>query len=189
MNLEHMLEIQAGMDAKFEKKSELHRKGCLWLITEISELANEWGGFKYRHPLQDLNRNRMLEEYVDGLAVLMSLGLFHSFFPLKGGVVETTELHKSGSLVNHFLKLIGDAVRLYRWEMKMNDFSHFFRRYLALGDMLGFRPEEIERAYIQKQEKNRTRMWLSQDESLLQPAAEPVPGPGPIQPMKPPGMA
>ena len=165
MNLETMLEIQSGMDAKAEKH-RTHVKDSLWLITELGELANEWGGFKYRHQSKGTARERLLYEYVDVLSILLSLGLYNRFFPLHNGSAESGFLYKSRDVNRQFLKLFGEAVQLYKKEMDAAGFTCFFRRFLALGEMLGLAVHEIEAAYFKKQERNQARMIAKQREGL-----------------------
>lgn len=186
MNLNKMLALQIKMDCRFDDTPAIHRNNCLWLVTELAEIANEWGEFKYRHKPEGTSRARLLEEYVDGLAVLLSLGLSHSFFPLPV-VLGPLELPLSScSAVDHFMKLIRDAWRFYDWDINQQEYLYYFRRFLGLGSMFNFTPAEIEEAYFAKQEKNLERTTR---QSLLQPPAVPIPGPGPIIPNKPGGMA
>lgn len=165
INLDKLLEIQQQRDERFPNGPETHRNGCLWLATEIAELANAWGGFKYRYRhRQSVDKNQILLEYVDGLAVLLSLGLYRSFFPLQPYTrLLGDRIPKNASIVHQFMKLIRDSWRLYDWDLGREEFAVFFHTYMDLGGMLGLTWADIESAYIAKQKLNESRQAAHED--------------------------
>lgn len=158
IDLGKIITVQMEMDSRFQQTPDMHMKNCLWMFTELAELANEWGGFKYRHRQQEMDRERLLGEYVDALAVLLSLGLFHNYFPLPEVMNAPAAYYKDRSTVRQFMRLISGTWQLYEWQMTPREYTHHLRRFLALGDMLGLKPEEVEEAYMAKQWTNLKRV-------------------------------
>ncbi|MBM7607553.1 dimeric dUTPase (all-alpha-NTP-PPase superfamily) [Lysinibacillus composti] len=80
MNLTKLFEIQAGLDYHITKEhpeqndeNRLSKK-VLALQVELGECANEWRGFKFWSNDQVARENLLLEEYVDCLHFLLSIG-------------------------------------------------------------------------------------------------------------------
>lgn len=88
----------------------------------------------------------LLEEYVDGLHFLLSIGLEEGI-----GVLDEIEISKSDNLTFQFLELF-DAISNLPYYF--GEYPYIFGLYLGLGEMLGFTWEEIEEAYRQKNREN-----------------------------------
>ena len=157
-------------------------KKILALQVELGELANEWRGFKYwsnnqkpriraydkcpcgtdygscdEYSCEDglLTYNPLLEEYVDTLHFLLSIGLeieasFRPYSKCKAGDV-LNQLRMLYRSINEF-----DA-RSKRIEHRDGYYKEMFQDFLNLGEMLGFSWEEVEEAYIRKNAVNHER--------------------------------
>lgn len=181
MNLQKLFEMQRQLDEHIEKehprkpREDRLAKKVLALQVELGELANEWRGFKYwsnnqepRTALTEIpsyagipfftdakTRNPMLEEYVDCLHFILSIGVeieasFKPYPKCKAGDV-LNQLRMLYRSINEF-----DA-RSKRVEYRNGYYKEMFQDFLNLGEMLGFTWEQIEEAYMQKNEENHKR--------------------------------
>lgn len=157
MKLNRLFEMQRVLDERIEKEhprvegEDRARKKIFALIIEISELANELPElFKFWSNKKN-NVSKALTEYVDGLHFFLSLG--HEInvveFDLFRLTTETDEIDWIFEVQNYLLNF-----DLYR--DKRNYFTSL-NCYLKLGEVIGFTWEEIEQAYISKNEVNHNR--------------------------------
>jgi len=155
---------------------DLLDKKILALQVELGELANEWRGFKFwsedrepryntveiyvhgydgpgtntRASIEEYQAQPILEEYVDCLHFILSIGNECQF---DGDFYYTS--HKDSVLeqFNYLFNKIGDFY-LYR---TTGNYTSVFNYFLALGDFLGFTWEQIEQAYYDKNKVNHER--------------------------------
>lgn len=169
MNLQPLFETQKKlMDRIGYNEPDRFEKTILALLVEVGECANEWRGFKYwsknQEPVtekldvkqihkvrnkeiksvDELFKNPLLEEYVDGLHFVLQLGIE---FGVKSDVRFRPQ--KVGSLIEQF-NLIFHHASNYRY-IKLFDY------YCGLGEMLGFTWEQIQQAYMEKNKINHER--------------------------------
>jgi len=172
MNLEKLFKIQAELDKRIIEKHGLQNedlldKKILALQVELGELANEWRGFKFWSEDRELRteifitspkpneplvvkKNPLLEEYVDCLHFILSIGLdsfeelttFKHYQPLKMRNV----VDQFGELFYYVSGLIGEE-----------KYIKIVALFLGLGEMLGFTWEQIETAYLEKNKINHER--------------------------------
>ena len=99
--------------------------------------------------------NPLLEEYVDCLHFILSISL-ESGFSAHEWNLSAIEGLKMESINKQFLKLfekIGD----FTFIQNRNNFLWICPLFIGLGEMLGFTQEQIEQAYIKKNEINHQR--------------------------------
>ena len=158
----------------------------LALQVELGELANEWRGFKFWSKDQEprtevichackgdglfyLNgelesectycdatgiqeKNPLLEEYVDGIHFILSIGN-----DLKIDIREwSIEPFKNKTILDQFSQtyyVISDL----QFDPNKIDLVIVLEHFVALGELLGFTPEQIEQAYYEKNAINHTR--------------------------------
>jgi dimeric dUTPase (all-alpha-NTP-PPase superfamily) len=122
----------------------------LALLVELGELANETRCFKFWSNKPASESPIILEEFVDGVHFLLSLGL-------EMGVKEF-ELKpiKLANLTEQFLGLY-NAFSILRIAFSDQSYSAAFSAYIGLGEMLGFTWEQIEQAYLEKNAVNHAR--------------------------------
>ena len=155
MNLDRMFEIQGYLDRRIRYSRRLMgenliSKKVLALQVEIAELAQEVGdAWKYWKTPRPRNRERVLEELVDVLHFLLSIGLDIGIDPNERPIYA----FKRMDLIDQFDAMF-DMARIcyipeqWHWTLCV---------YLGLCDMLGFDWDKIEAAYIAKNDLNLSR--------------------------------
>lgn len=154
MNLSQLFQMQKVLDERIVKEHELEGQALLQnkvlaLRVEIGELANETRCFKYWSKKSASERKIILEEYVDGLHFILSIGL-------ELGVdksLETLDIKPffCDKIAEQFNKLF-----ILEWNFKF-DYEFGLDLFIALGEMLGFTWGEIEAAYLKKNKINHKR--------------------------------
>lgn len=104
-------------------------------------------------------KNPLLEEYVDCLHFILSIGLEIAEPDMLD--LKRWNLTKADNITEQFLWLMSDVTELYN-SLCNDGFSKFdyeflLLRFIHLGEMLGFSWEEVEEAYLQKNAENHAR--------------------------------
>ncbi|MEA1004898.1 dUTP diphosphatase [Bacillus velezensis] len=175
MKLQKMFEMQKELDDRIIKEKGLEGQDLLpnlilALQVELAECANEWRGFKHwsndREPricvidkkgqtAKEYYKNPLLEEYVDCLHFLLSIGN-------KIGVKEyvpfrlLTLTNDITGIFNLIFRLIGQWDRLFLF-IEHDPYHVVMYQFLQLGEALGFTPDQIEAAYMDKNAVNHKR--------------------------------
>ena len=159
MNVSHLFAIQKVLDDRILaehglKGSDLFVKKIIALHVELGELANETRSFKYWSKKGPSPREIILEEFVDVLHFTLSLGIDLGCTDLS----DALPVHpaRRRDLTEQFAVLL-TAVSVLAATRAAADYRALFSELFALGNLLGFAAEEIERAYLQKNEKNHQR--------------------------------
>lgn len=165
MNLEKMFEMQRALDDRINKTHPVQEaenrlaKKVMAFIVEVSELANEWRGFKFWSEDQK-STNRILEEYVDGLHFLLSIGLEQGRTSVKL-FTRPTQVNIVECFLDIYTSAVGMGIYTFALEMDTQrahiDYDILFNDYLSLGDVLGFTLDQIEQAYFAKNKVNHQR--------------------------------
>ncbi|EIT84419.1 hypothetical protein A374_15484 [Fictibacillus macauensis ZFHKF-1] len=156
MNYTEWFELQHQLNERIVtehglKNEELYEKRLLALAVELGELANETRCFKYWSLKSPSSRDVIIEEYVDGLHFVLSVGLdlgYTNVKPLK----KASETDVTGQ----FLLLYGLIDKL-RTQTEEVVYTSLFSEFLRLGELLGFTLEEIHDAYVKKNTVNHVR--------------------------------
>ncbi|HWO98281.1 MAG TPA: dUTP diphosphatase [Bacillus sp. (in: firmicutes)] len=154
MNYEQLFEMQRQLDQHIEEKHGLQQerlveRKVLALLVEVGELANETRCFKFWSVKPPAAKETILEEYVDGIHFLLSLGL-----ELKIEEHITIPREKTNhTLTNQFLKVY-ECISHFQTDMSPDTYIDMFSQYLILGELLGFSAEDIKKAYMSKNEVN-----------------------------------
>lgn len=187
MNLEKMFEMQRALDDHINKTHPVQEaedrlaKKVMAFIVEVSELANEWRGFKFwstdqkprtreyltNYTEQDsvlgpgaVWKNPLLEEYVDGLHFLLSIGLEQGRTSVKL-FTRPTQVNIVECFLDIYTSAVGMGIYAFALEMDTQrahiDYDILFNDYLSLGDVLGFTETQIEQAYFAKNKVNHER--------------------------------
>ncbi len=183
MELQKLFETQAELDQKIvEEKGlqgqDLLDKKILALKVELGELANEWRGFKFwsenREPrtkgdsFRYVNKhyenvigykNPLLEEYVDCLHFILSIGNAIEF-----GNYTMIGYAPAPKKIEHAFLLTFEAISNFYNNWHLGDetrteikYTIIFDLFLTLGNMLGLTEKQIEQAYYEKNEINHAR--------------------------------
>jgi dimeric dUTPase (all-alpha-NTP-PPase superfamily) len=158
VDLQKLYSMQRQLDEHIETQHGLQgenlvEKKMLALLVEIGELANETRCFKFWSLKPSAPIEKVLEEYVDGLHFILSLGIELNFVYAVDKMKKETENY---SLVEQFL-CVFQAVNEFQQEKTFDSYKRLFTSYLQLGEYLGFTNEQIEQAYIMKNEVNHER--------------------------------
>jgi dimeric dUTPase (all-alpha-NTP-PPase superfamily) len=157
VDFKKLFSMQKELDAHIQENHELQgenlvNKKILALLVELGELANETRCFKFWSLKPPAPTEKILEEYVDGIHFILSIGIEHGY--------ENQRIHKfehnQVSLTEQFLKVFG-CVSSYKQSCTFQDYETLFQDYLVLGELLGFTEDAIEQAYILKNEVNYER--------------------------------
>jgi dimeric dUTPase (all-alpha-NTP-PPase superfamily) len=133
------------------QRTEIFLKKILALQVEIGELANETRCFKYWSRKSPSPRESVLEEFVDALHFVLSLGL-----DLGHEDLELPAVSAADDLTAGFLELTAASVQLAKTQGR-DEYRELFAALLAVGYGLGFSNEEIGQAYLAKNEINHQR--------------------------------
>ncbi len=159
MNLPQLFQIQKMLDERIVKEHELEGKALLQkkvlaLRVELAELANETRCFKYWSKKSASERKVILEEYVDGLHLILSIGL-ELEFDVELPVLAIEPIKWSDITAQFNSLFVAD------WDVyDFGDGGYFhegLELFIGLGEMLGFTWDEIEEAYLEKNRVNHKR--------------------------------
>ncbi|MEB2279689.1 dUTP diphosphatase [Lysinibacillus xylanilyticus] len=117
----------------------------LAILVELAESANEWQGFKYWKLKKDVDREKLLEETVDVLHLILARGI------VLGWQVATVKAYKTTSITMQYTSLMQKVVA---YEESQKTYAAAFNLYAGLVEMLGFTWLEVEEAYMKKHQKN-----------------------------------
>ncbi|HET7580847.1 MAG TPA: dUTP diphosphatase [Bacillales bacterium] len=156
MDTEKLFSMQKQLDDRIESEHELAGvdltdQRILALEVELGELANETRCFKFWSVKPPSEKSVILEEYVDGLHFILSLGLVFDYRLTKSPQVDVDE-----GLTACFLAVF-DRIAGFRTGHREDRFSELFFTYMELGERLGFTAEDIQSAYEDKNQTNHER--------------------------------
>ncbi|MDM5200022.1 dUTP diphosphatase [Fictibacillus enclensis] len=156
MSFKELFEMQETLNARIVDEHQLHNedlyeKRLLALLVELGELANETRCFKYWSLKPPSSFEVILEEYVDGLHFLLSVGL-----DLGIKDMEDAESLQRDNLTDQFLSLYQHVGKLQK-KKDISLFRSLFSEFVGLGDLLGFSEETVIEGYKEKNQINHQR--------------------------------
>ncbi|MBO3766149.1 dUTP diphosphatase [Bacillus subtilis] len=180
MNLEKMFEMQKALDERIIKEKGLEGQDLLpnlilALQVELAECANEWRGFKHwsndREPricvidkkgqtAKEYYKNPLLEEYVDCLHFILSIGNrlgWNDTDTIDDVVVQHLISEKGFDTAKTFSCLLSIAYGFHFSNVEKRTYISLFTTFFELGNKLGFKWEQIEAAYMEKNAVNHQR--------------------------------
>ncbi|MCL7749805.1 dUTP diphosphatase [Halalkalibacter alkaliphilus] len=157
MEIEKLFAIQKELNDRIVQEHhlmdrDLFKEQLLAFVVEIAELANETRCFKYWSLKLSSERSVILEEYVDGLHFILTLGLTLNFTSVT--VKEYNQ--QRPSVTDQFLFIMNQAHELDA-DRTQEKFQQLVDGFFTLGQQLGFSNEEIEKAYLVKNRVNHER--------------------------------
>ncbi|RDI44222.1 dUTP diphosphatase [Falsibacillus pallidus] len=156
MDIQSLFKMQKELDGFIEKErgiegADLFQQKLLALLVEIGELANETRCFKFWSSKPASSKDTILEEFVDGVHFILSLGIIKSFDTKKFSIeVSDTQ---GDDPVKAFL-FIYNSVNEFGKNRDLAHYDTLLQAYFSLGNTLGFTPLEVEAAYKKKNEIN-----------------------------------
>ncbi|WP_062233940.1 dUTP diphosphatase [Fictibacillus sp. FJAT-27399] len=156
MDFEQLYLMQKKLNDKIINAHQLQNKELYYehlfaLIVEIGELANETRCFKYWSVKPPSEHSVILEEYVDGLHFILSIGLDLGFTKY-----EDIDKCINNNLVSQFLYLY-KIITMLQENKEKEIYNKLISTYLGLGAMLEFSEQEIFIGYCKKNEENHER--------------------------------
>ena len=153
MDWKPLFDMQDKLDTYIVEQHELQDRNLfeekiLALFVELGELANETRCFKFWSNKPANEKSVILEEYVDNVHFIMSLGL------MKGLTFDGTEASDSETdLTRQFNKVFASAL-VFKDNPEQSQYEKLFAEFLLLGQLLGFTEEEVQSAYYEKNRVN-----------------------------------
>ncbi|GAA0178129.1 dUTP diphosphatase [Clostridium sediminicola] len=149
MDLQNLFILQKGVDKGFNKncnmgKNSLLPEKILGLQVKISELVNQTQCYKFWVKENNFSNNKVLNEFVEGIHYILSIGLDEDYTNVHLDVQET-----QNDLTTQFINLYID-INDFVVCPNIDNYKTLFENFLSIGFSLGFEKETIEKAYLQK---------------------------------------
>ena len=156
MHLEELFKMQEELDSFIQSNNglneDLFEKKGLALIVELAELANETRAFKFWSSKGPSERHVILEEYVDSIHFLLSLGIEKNL----NGLEEWPKPLNRDDLTGLFIQT-NKSILEFMESPGMPAYQKVWSCYGAIAEVLGFSYEEVLAAYIAKNSKSDDR--------------------------------
>lgn len=156
MDWDKLYAMQKQLDHYIEANHDLtdtdvFQDRYLALLVELGELANETRCFKFWSNKPRNEAHIVLEEFVDNIHFLLSLGL-------DKGYRFTGEVPQSNitSETEQFTRIFASCAR-FKQDPTKQHYAEVFQQYLHLGKLLGFSESDIQEAYFRKNKINYER--------------------------------
>jgi len=158
MELDKLFQMQKALDCHIEQNhglenEDLFTRKVLALLVEVGELANETRCFKFWSLKPSSAKEVIVEEFVDGVHFILSLGIECGFDQKQYAL----EVHESTSTVTEQFLRVYEGINIFQVGRSFDDYVRLFELYLQLAALLGLKEEEIEKAYFEKNEVNYQR--------------------------------
>ncbi len=159
MQLQKLFEMQRQLDDYIMKDrvepSDLFEKKALALLVELAELANETRCFKFWSNKGPSEKAIILEEYVDSIHFILSLGIIVELDDLADWP-QSDQLRRNLSLTDLFIET-NAAIQGFIYKKTEHNYLKIWEHYDALAKKLHFTNEEIMQAYLDKNQENYNR--------------------------------
>lgn len=156
MLLNTLFTMQKSLDTYIQTEKKINHdvfleKG-LALLVELAELANETRCFKFWSEKGPSEKELILEEYVDSIHFLLSLGIEMNHDTLE----KWPSNHLDETLTLLFLHT-QSSINYFLLEPTIDNYKDVWSWYGAIASHLGFSHNEVVQAYIEKNNKNYER--------------------------------
>lgn len=129
-------------------RSETGQRRILALLVELGEFANETRCFKFWSTKGASAKEVMLEEYVDGIHFLLSIGLDLAYCP------ETIQSIDEKKDVNSLVLDIYGLASSFAHHASKEAYEEIFQAYVRLAYCFDFTNEDIRSSYFLKNKEN-----------------------------------
>ena len=126
-------------------------KRTLALLVELGEFANATRTFKYWSNKPSESKERVLDEFADGLHFLLSLGIDQGFD------VKNIEVEDDNSSLTDNLLMTYELTSKFYSAQNLSNYLEAFKSYLRALFKLGFSWLEAKDAYYKKLKENHVR--------------------------------
>lgn len=156
MNLSKLFTMQHALDQYIQSTKQVtedvfEKKG-LALIVELAELANETRCFKFWSEKGASERSVILEEYVDSIHFILSLGIEKGLQDIQEWPFENIE----SDLTTLFLDA-NKSILTFLTDPTKAHYEKVWIMYGSIAKKLSFSNEDVLKAYIEKNETNYER--------------------------------
>lgn len=156
MNFTKIFEMQKELDQYIAKASninpeEVYVQRIVALLVELGEFANEYAAFKYWKKNKVIDQAKLVEEFVDGIHFLSSMGHMLGLNPIIEPKVVSQD--KSVQLLETF-----NAIAGLKYKYDAEQLSKAFTLFLGNAELLGITEEMINSSYLEKNKENHRRM-------------------------------
>ncbi|HEY9581834.1 MAG TPA: dUTP diphosphatase [Savagea sp.] len=159
MELTKLFQMQKALDAYIqenrEEQTDVFREKGLALLVELGELANETRCFKFWSTKGPSERNVILEEYVDSIHFILSLGIERGFANVKTWP-QSDDTMREKNMTEVFI-VAYEAIVTFLNNPTEENYHIIWQWYDALAFHLQFSNDSIIEAYIAKNEENYER--------------------------------
>lgn len=156
MNLTTLFKMQRDLDSFIQMNQgvnkDVFREKGLALLVELAELANETRCFKFWSTKGPSKKAVILEEYVDSIHFLLSLGIEKGLDTLE----EWPDGEVEGDLTDLFLQTVAE-IQVFIMNSTMESYISVWIHYGSIAKKMGFSYNEIMNAYFEKNEENYKR--------------------------------
>ncbi len=126
-------------------------KRTLALLVELGEFANATRTFKYWSNKPSESKERVLDEFADGLHFLLSLGIDQGFN------VDSIEVNDDDNTLTDNLLRTYELTSIFYSSQTLENYLSMFISYLRALYKLGYSWEEAKAAYYSKLQENYNR--------------------------------
>ncbi|ACA41564.1 dUTP diphosphatase [Lysinibacillus sphaericus] len=156
MNIQQLFMMQKELDDFIEQTQNIQKdvfqeKG-LALLVELAELANETRCFKFWSTKGPSAREVILEEYVDSIHFILSLGLLKNYTTIEKWPVIEEQRHLTATFIE-----TQSAILAFIEQPTEDRYLAIWQCYGLLAYNLGFTFEDVVHAYIEKNQENYNR--------------------------------
>lgn len=157
MVFNELYKLQAELDKTIHKQhktnyKETMERRIMAFIVELGEFANETRCFKYWSLKGPSPKDIILEEYIDGIHFILSLGIAMKCDINKDYEVDNTK----EDLTSVFLDVY-KLTSVFKDNQTLDNYYTLFTRFLKLGYLCGFNMIDIHEAYLRKNKINYKR--------------------------------
>lgn len=157
MEIKRLMQIQKKLNDRIMEEHDLVGQDLFYeqqlaFLVELGELANETRCFKYWSVKPSSERDVILEEYVDGLHFILTIGLTLGYTDWE---LEHTYPYAE-SVTEQFLNVM-EAMHKLREDKSRENYLAVVSTFFGLGLQLGFTYEEMEKSYLEKNKINHQR--------------------------------
>ncbi|MGX9395121.1 dUTP diphosphatase [Mycoplasma sp. 1781] len=157
MDLKEIFMLQIDLDKAFSEtisKKDFRffdTKIVIALLVELGEFANEVKAFKYWKKNKVIDREKMLEEFADGIHFITSIAYPKGISPIINPYIK----HKNFTLqLAYTYKLFTELLNT----KDKNKVLKAYEAYLGLGLLVDIQEEDIVNSYLAKNKKNYQRI-------------------------------
>ena len=139
------LAIQVNHNVTYEDTME---RRFLALNVEIGELANATRCFKYWSNKKSESKERIMDEYADGLHFLLSLGVAN-------GIKETSfEYEESDEDLSFLFNNMYSLISIFKENSNEENYRNCFKNYLKIAYKIEMNKDDIFASYLLKLGEN-----------------------------------